>query len=120
MRGHYNIFLIAMANTSSLRGSLTVQGKVVPRVRVWSLLMTESLTIFFPLTRWPPNLRVIAEGNIQFSGSACSRANTATLELNVPLYCPPSHVFATHRMQTTHGHWSCVNIPVNIPDFFIG
>ena len=22
----------------------------------------------------------------------CGRANTATLELNIPLYCPPSHI----------------------------
>ena len=36
----------------------------------------------------------------------CSRANTATLELNIPLYCPPSHAII-HMYQDKDSNSAC-------------
>ena len=35
-----------------------------------------------------------------FIGPPCSRANTATLELNIPLYCPPSHAIRPNKLNS--------------------
>jgi hypothetical protein len=109
--GQYGIFLIAMA---IIRGSYTIQGKVVRWVRAAFSNDRRSSTVqaspaapffsllfspfsIFILDTWPPNLSHIMafllgqaiQGEYWFS--PCGRANTATLKLNIPLYCPPCH-----------------------------
>jgi hypothetical protein len=122
---------------SSLRGSHSIQGEVVRWVRVAfsndRALRFEPLLNFF-LDKWPPNLRCIPFwlGNTGYSVlglcmvPSCGRANTATLELNIPLYCPPCHaiILCVHSLNKgTKVSWlevfslNCSTSPYRQPNF---
>ena len=99
----------------SYRRNLSVQGEVVRWVSftndgalVRATPATPVLHFLFPFPlpfqlffQWMPTK---LESSIigQYRGiliaivPPCGQANTATLKLNIPLYCPPRHAISTH------------------------